>query len=275
MNKTTKHNNMKKLIGRLLMTAVICLVASSCGTVEEYVLLNDLDVNAELKMQKMHELHIKRGDVLRIVVTHKLPIIAEMFNNKVNSIDGGESLTNFTVNSDGYINFPLLDTIMVEGMTCTEAEQWIAKKIAELGLAYGATVNVKVANFKITVIGESATGVYEFEDGRATIFDLVAKANLAMGGSGGGGLTIRRDKILVMRESNGMLKAEYISLLKKDIFYSPYYYLQQNDIVYVWPSKTTIRRSNQIVDFWLSRISIITTAVSVVTLIATLVSAKN
>ena len=110
--------------------AVIGLTAS-CGTVEEYVLLNDLDVNNHYKMQPVHELHIKRGDNLRIVVTHKLPQLREQFNMKINSLDGGESLTTYTVNEDGCINFPQLDTIQVEGLTCPELEQLMWKKIEQ------------------------------------------------------------------------------------------------------------------------------------------------
>lgn len=261
---------------KFLLLVSVALLASSCGTVEEYVLLNDIDVSEQMRMQPAHELHVKRGDDLRIVVTHKLPQLAEMFNNKINTLEQGESLTVFTVNSDGYINYPMIDTVFVEGLTCSEVEQLISKRIDEAGLARGVTVNVKITNFKVTVIGESATGIYEFEDGRATIFDLIAKANIAQGNNSGyGGIGIRRDKILIMREVNGIMKSEFISLLTKDILYSPYYYLQQNDVVYVWPSTTAIRGSNRIVDFWLSRLSIVTSAVSVVTLVITLFAKKT
>ena len=78
-----------------------------------------------------------------------------------------------------------------------------------------------------------------------------------------------------MREVDGVLNSDYISLLSKDILFSPYYYLQQNDVIYVWPSQTAIRGSNRIVDFWLSRLSIVTTAVSLVTLVVTLFSKKQ
>ena len=249
---------------------------ASCGTVKEYVLLNDINVDSTYSMPPIQQLHIKRGDDLRIVVTHKLPQLAEMFNNKINSLDEGESLTTYTVNDNGYINFPHIDTLFVEGMTCSEVEHLIAKKIEEYGLAMGATVSVKINNFKITVIGEGATGIYEFDDEIVTLFDLIAKANLVQNNGGGiSGTSIRRDKILVMREVEGVLHSDFVSLLSTDIFYSPYYYLQQNDIVYVWPSKTTIRGSNRIVDFWLSRMSIVTSAVSLATLIVTLVVKSN
>ncbi|MBQ6096927.1 MAG: polysaccharide biosynthesis/export family protein [Bacteroidales bacterium] len=267
---------MKKNFYKSLIFAFVALLATSCGTTEEFVLLNDLDVDSYYKMQQMQELKIKRGDDLRIVVTHKLPMLAEMFNNKINTVEGGESLTTYTVNGDGYINYPLLDSVKAEGLTCSELEQKMSQIIADRGLAYGATVSVKITNFKVTVIGESGTGIYEFEDGRATIFDLVAKANLVQSNSSfNGGMGIRRDKILIMREVDGVLTSEYVSLLSKDIMFSQYYYLQQNDIIYVWPSQTTIRNSNKIFDFWWSRLSIVTTAVSAVTLLVTLFGKKN
>ena len=246
------------------------MLATSCGTVEEYVLLNDLDVDTYYKMQPMPELHIKRGDNLRIVVTHKLPMLAEMFNNKINTVEGGESLTEYMVNGDGYINFPLIDTVKVEGLTCSEAEHLISQKIADAGLAYGATVSIKITNFKVTVIGEGTTGIYEFEDGKATIFDLIAKANIAQGGNGalGGGIGIRRDKILVMREVDGVLNSDYISLLSKDILFSPYYYLQQNDVIYVEPNNARAISSQNIPLY----LSMVTTLGSMATLIVSLYS---
>ena len=260
-----------------LFITAIAFIMASCGTQKEYVLLNDINVDTTYSMPPIQQLHIKRGDELRIVVTHKLPQLAAMFNNKINTLEKGESLTTYTVNDNGYINFPHIDTVFVEGLTCSEVEQLISNKIEEEGLAIGTTVSVKIINFKVTVIGEGANGIFEFEDEIVTLFDLVAKANLAQGNNGGGfgGIGIRRDKILVMREVNGVMQSDFVNLLTKDIFYSPYYYLQQNDIVYVWPSKTTIRGSNRIVDFWLSRLSIVTSAISVATLIITLVAKKN
>ena len=265
------HAGSNRSVSKGLWIMALCLMTVSCGTVEEYVLLNDLDVDVRYPMQARHELRIKRGDELQIVVTHKLPSLTEQFNRKINSLEEGEELTTYSVDNHGCINFPYLDSVKVEGMTCSELEQYLSKRIADDGIAYGAMVNVKITNFSVTVIGETGTGVYEFEDGDVTIFDLVAKANLANSGGGGyGGMGIRRDKILIMREINGVLNSDYVSLLTKDIFYSPYYYLQQKDIIYVWPSQESIRNSNRIVDFWLGRLSIVTTAVSVVTLIVSI-----
>ena len=256
----------------IVLSSVICF--ASCGTVEEYVLLNDLDVDAYYRMQPAHDLKIKRGDDLRIVVTHKIPQLIQMFNQKINSLDDGETLTSYTVNGNGYIYFPFFDSIKVEGMTCNELSKEIVKRIEESGIAVNPSVNVKITNFKVTVIGESGTGIYTFDDEHVTIFDLVAKANLVSGG-GGGGTNIRRDKILVIREVNGVLNSDYISLLTKDVLYSPYYFLEQNDVVYVWPSQTAIRNSNKLFDYWWGRLSIITAAISTVTLFLTLFNKNN
>lgn len=262
---------------RWLLLALLSLIFASCGTTKKYVLLNDISHDTIYQMPPKHQLHVKRGDNLRIVVMHKLPEIAAMFNHTVNALEGGESLTTYNVNEDGLINFPHIGNLHVEGLTCSEIERTIERKISDEGLANGATVSVKITNFKVTVIGESATGVYEFDDEIVTLLDLVAKADLAQGNNSGGfgGIGIRRDKILVMREENGEMYSEFVSLLSTDIFYSPFFYLQQNDIVYVWPAKTTIRGSNRIVDFWLSRISIVTSAASIITLIVTLFANNN
>ena len=262
---------MKKNFYKSLIFAFVALLATSCGTTEEFVLLNDLDVDSYYKMQQMQELKIKRGDDLRIVVTHKLPMLAEMFNNKINTVEGGESLTTYTVNGDGYINYPLLDSVKAEGLTCSELEQKMSQIIADRGLAYGATVSVKITNFKVTVIGESGTGIYEFEDGRATIFDLVAKANLVQSNSSfNGGMGIRRDKILIMREVDGVLTSEYVSLLSKDIMFSQYYYLQQNDIIYVEPNSSRARQSWNVPPALSLGMSSVGTLISIATFIITL-----
>lgn len=258
-----------KIRTKLFVLALTALFAS-CGTVEEYVLINDVEVR-EYPTPQRNDLRIKRGDDLQILVSHKLPRIVEEFNRKVNTPgqqDQG-SINSYIVNNDGYISFPILDTIKVVGLTCAELEHKISNLISEEGLAEGATCSVKIKNFKVTLIGEGSRGVYEFSDENVTIFDLVAKAGIATGKD------VRRDKILIMRDCDSTMKMDYVSLLSTDIFYSPYYFLQQNDVIYVYPTKETIRRSNQIFDFWLSRISIFTTAASTVALFLSIYNRTN
>lgn len=254
------------LFGALLLT--------SCGTYEEYVLMNDVATPHEYAAPDRHDLHIKRGDDLQILVAHHIPKLIENFNRKVSmegdkSSDGGSVINSYRVNSHGYITFPVFDTIYVLGMTCRELEEYIENRIDEEGFASHPTVHVKIKNFKVSVIGETGNGVYEFDQENVTLLDLLAKANLTGDGN------IRRDKILMMRDCDTTIKMDYLSLLSTDIIYSPYYYLQQNDIIYVYPNKVAIRQSNKLFEFWWSRISIFTTAVSVVTLLLTVIYGKN
>lgn len=253
-----------KIRSKILVLAFAAVLAS-CGTAEEYVLINDVETR-DYMMPQRNDLTIKRGDDLQILVSHKLPRIVEEFNRKVNTPgqqDQG-TINTYIVNNQGYITFPILDTIKAMGLTCSELEQKIVSRISEEGLAEGATCSVKIKNFKVTLIGEGTRGVYEFDDENVTIFDLIAKAGVASSKD------VRRDKILIMRECDSTIKMDYVSLLSTDILYSPYYFLQQNDVIYVYPTKETIRRSNQIFDFWLSRISIFTTAASTIALIISL-----
>lgn len=263
---------MKHLFHKLSLLGMVMLLATSCGTYEKYVLLNDVEVPKDYVATVRHDMKIKKGDNLQILVAHHLPKVVEVFNQKLSSIDGNnEKINTYVVNSDGFLNMPVFDSVRVVGMTCRELEKYLVDRMEAEGIAYGATVNVKIVNFKVTVIGESGRGVYTFNDDGATVFDLLATAGLAGGGNGGNGgngeAGIRRDKILVMREQDSVWHTEYISLLSTDLLYSPYFYLQQNDVFYVYPSKTAIRRSNQVVDFWVQRLSIVTTLVSMVALV--------
>ena len=267
-----------QFVKKVLLIILPAMMMASCGTVEEFVLLNDLNTDAFYKMATPYDLKIKRGDNLQIMVSHKVPQITEMFNHALNNTGTGQALNQFTVNNQGYINFPMLDTLKAEGLSCSELERDIASRIESIGLASSPTVNVRITNFKVTVIGESGTGVYEFESSNVTLLDLVAKANLVQSNMNSGfqsGQGIRRDKILVMREVNGVLTSEFVSLLSKDVFYSPYFYLQQNDIVYVWPSKSSIRSSNKLFDYWWGRLSVVTTAVSAVSLLISILGTKK
>ena len=256
-----------------LLALAATLLAASCGTVEDYVLMHDVATPHEYGAPKREDLHIKRGDDLQILVAHHVPQLIENFNKRISEGDDANAINSYRVNSRGYISFPVFDTIHVLGMTCRQLEEYLENRIDSEGIASKPTVHVKIKNFKVSVIGEQGTGVYEFDKENVTLLDLLAQSNIA--GNAGG--NIRRDKVLIMRDCDSTLKMDYVSLLSTDLIYSPYYYLQQNDVIYIYPSQTTIRQSNKIYDFWLSRFSIVATLLSTASLIVTLVtlSKKN
>lgn len=256
---------MRHSIRNLFLAAAAALLATSCGTYKGYVLMNDIEAPAEYKAPVRHDLTIKKGDNLQIIVTHKEPRMVEAFNRITRSEMSSMNVNGYVVNNDGTINLPVFDTVRVTGMTCPELERYLTKRMETEGIVNGATVSVKIINFKVTVIGESGTGIHEFDDNDVTILDLVAKAGLAGSGSGGNvgyGSGIRRDKILVMRTLDTTVVTGYLNLLTKDVMYSPFYYLQQNDIVYVEPTEKRKKKAWRD-DNWLSYINLSTSALRV------------
>ncbi len=259
---------MKKLIPILAILIAGTLAVSSCGTAEEYVLMNDVATPHEYAAPKRHDLHIKRGDEIQILVGHHIPKLVENFNRKLNDNEqGGEYINSYRVDNNGYITFPVLDTLYVLGMTCRELEEYLTLRIEDENYIYNPTVQVKIKGFRVSVIGEHGNGVYEFKQENVTILDLLAEANLL-------GEGVCRDKILVMRDCDSTIKMDFINVLSTDIIYSPYYYLQQNDIIYVYPDTAAIRESNRLFDYWWRYVSVATTAISVLTLFLTLANRK-
>lgn len=263
---------MRQTLRRILLLVASAMLVTSCGTYKKFVLMNDLKAPETYAAPERHDLKIKKGDVIQIHVTHKDPKMVEAFN-RISRAEGTtfSAANGYQVNNDGFVNFPILDTVKVIGMTCSELESYLAKRMDDEGVVKDATVSAKITNFQVTVIGESGTGIHKFENEGATILDLVAQAGLAGGSHGngtyGGGMNIRRDKILVVRDCDSVLTTATLNLLKKDVMYSPYFYLQQNDIIYVYPSQTSIWSSNQNFDWWWNRLNLITGVSSVVTMI--------
>lgn len=252
---------MKHHLSTLLLCCLTALVVASCGTAKNFVLLNDIESPGQYTAPAGHELKVKNGDNLQIVISHHDPTVVRQFHQTVsadNNAKGNDQSNIYTVNSAGYVNLPIFDTVQVKGLTCNQISDMLSERLENEGVAYGAIVTVRIKSYKVTVIGETGTGVYEFEDNANTIFDLIAKANIA-GASGG---VTRRDKILVMRETDSLWMTDNISLLSTDLIYSPYFFLEQNDVFYVYPTKATILKTNTTFDFWWSRLSLVTSIVS-------------
>ena len=146
-------------------------------------------------------------------------------------------------------------------MTLHEANEKLQEMIKE-GLPE-ALVNVQIVNFKVAIMGEvNRTNVYTIKNNRVSILDLIAMA---------GDLTInaRRENILLIRDNDGKKEIIRLNIADPNIFASPYFYLQQNDVVYVEPNKAKKRNANfsSAQQYTLTMFSTILTAVSVITTI--------
>lgn len=209
-------------------------------------------------------------DKLTIYVSSKDPALAEIFNlmstnrtigsgssasTGVRSGGTGSSLS-YTVNSEGYIDFPVLGPVKVEGMTRQEIAEMFQRRLVSERLLTDAIVTVEFTNATVTVLGDvGGPGEYRIENDQMTIWQAIARA-------GDLSITGMRTNVLVVREENGKDRAYRLDLTDTEgTMQSPAYYLRQNDIVYVEPNNMKKRSANVngnnvlSVPFWMSAIS--------------------
>jgi polysaccharide export outer membrane protein len=244
---------MNKFVKYLLLMTVLL---SACNSQKKIVYMQD--INNVNKSVKVPELTIQPQDMLSIVVSSKEPELALPFNLPIISFQGvGESamgqqrILSYTVNKDGDINFPVLGKLHVEGLTRNQLEQFVKEKIITENYIKDPVVTVQFMNFRLTVSGEVARpGTYEITGDHITLFEALSMA---------GDLTIygRRDNVKVIRENNGNRTVHEVDLRTANIFDSPVYYLQQNDIIYVTPNRYRSNQTNnagqiQQISLWVS-----------------------
>lgn len=219
-------------------------------------------------IENQYEVKIHNDDLLAIMVNSKNPELALPFNMPLVSYQMGyqntytQRILGYLVDSDGNIDFPILGKIHVAGMTRKELTTYLKQRLIDEDYIKDPIVTVQFLNFKISVMGEvNRPGSFDINSDRITLLEALSKA---------GDLTIygRRDRVAVIREVDGVRTILYHDLRSSDIFQSPCYYLQQNDIVYVEPNKAKTGQSrinqNNSVSVWTSVISVLT---SIVTLI--------
>ena len=249
-------------------TFLICMVVliAACSAPKEVLYLQDISLIKEEAIDKSYEVIIHKDDLLAIIVNSKDPELALPFNMPLVSYQiGGQNvsqqrLVGYLVNQDGNIDFPILGEIHVEGLTRMQVTELIKKRLIEEELIKDPIVTVQFLNFKVSVIGEvGRPGTFDISGDRITLLEALSMA---------GDLTIygRRDRVAVIREKDGKRSILYHDLRSSDIFQSPCYYLQQNDIVYVEPNnaKTGQSRinSNNSVGVWLSGVSVLASITS-------------
>ncbi len=224
---------MKKLLGLFALT----LFVNSCATKDQVVYFNNVQALEGQENLLEYEPKIERNDVLRINVSSSSineEIVAPFQMNRQGGQSSGGgggqnlSLTGYLVSPEGTINFPILGTINVEGLSRTEIQKKLEKQIAEY--VRDPVVDVRITNFSVTVLGEVGNpGRVQVSDGRLTMPELLAM-------SGDIRYTGKRQNIRVIREVNGVKSVGFIDMTETDLFDSPYYYLKQNDLVYVEPT---------------------------------------
>lgn len=255
-------------IKNILFSIGILMMLGSCATPNvayfEGVTPGDLE-----EVAHPIDIRIRPDDKISILVNSKDPLLANLFNlpamtrtigSTGTSSSGGSGVSGYTVNKEGNIDFPVLGAIYVAGMTREEIAAYIKEELIQKNLVKDPIVTVEFMNLTVSVLGEVASpGRYNIDKDRFTLLEALSMA---------GDLTIfaKRDNVLVQRDENGKKVLYRVNLNSgQDLYASPVYYLQQNDVVYVEPSSMRARQATvngnnvRSATFWMSLVSLLTT----------------
>lgn len=231
---------------KVLVILSALLVLSSCATVKDIAYFQNKLVDQPEKIDKHAGIVIQPKDQLSIVVSSRNPELVAMFNlttvqyqmgSEITGNAGGQRLLGYVVDNEGRIDFPVLGPIEVAGLTRWELSELIKNQLIEKQYLTDAVVTVEFMNFKVSVLGEvTSPGTYAIQGDKVTVLQAISMAR---------DLTIygERSNVSVIRERDGERVIYEIDLRNVDLFKSPAYYLQQNDIVYVQPNKYKERQS--------------------------------
>ena len=222
------------------------LMLSSCGSVKDIAYFQNKAINEPEKIDKHAGIVIQPKDMLSISVSNRNPELAAMFNlalvqsapGEIGGAGGGQQrILGYVVDNNGCIDFPVLGVLNVAGLTRWELSEMIKNRLIKDGLLTDAVVTVEFMNFKVSVLGEvNSPDTYTIQGDKVTILQALSLA---------GDLTIygMRENVSVIRERDGERTFYQVNLCDVNLFKSPAYYLQQNDVIYVEPSAERARQS--------------------------------
>ncbi len=222
------------------MVVTMILMMVGCGSSKEVAYWQNIDSISLAASKGLYDAKIMPKDELTILVQTTDPLTSEPFNlRSTGQTSSKNQITGYLVDNDGIINFPIVGKIHVAGLTKTECEDLIKSKIQPyLARTENPLVSVRTSSYRITVIGEvNRPGVIPVATEKISLIEALAEA---------GDMTIygKRDNVLLVREDKSGEKHKVrLNMNDANIINSPYYYLQQNDIVYVEPHKVKARNT--------------------------------
>ena len=252
---------------KLFFVVTASLLFFSCNTSKQILYLQDAQIQTPKKVVAGSNITIQAKDMISIIVSSKDQELAALFNlTRYQSMVGpagsttqrGE-ISGYTVDTEGYIDFPVVGKLKVLDLTRHQLATMIKDTLIRSNLIKDPVVTVDFMNLYISVMGEVKNpGRYKIERDQITLLDAISMA---------GDMTIfgKRDGITVIRETNGERIIYKVDIRTAELFDSPVYYLKQNDIIYVEPNKiragqSTINENDlKSVSLWISVASLIST----------------
>lgn len=256
----------------MILATIATTIITSCRTSESLAYVANADSILVSQKNIDYTLRIRPNDELIITVNSLVPEASAPFNlspqQSLSSTDKSTSINaqiyTYIVDTEGNINFPVLGKIKAEGLTTAELRDLLTDRISKE--IDSPVVRVQLANFRVNVLGEVHNpGSFQISTERCTVLDALAWAD-DMTEYG------MRTNVLLIREENGKRAYHRLDISDGSIVDSPYYYLKQNDVIYVQPNdiKASNAKYNQNNAY---KLSVISTCVSAISVIASLVIA--
>ena len=224
---------------------VITLIIFSCTPVKNVSYFPQLEQSASMLSHAEYSARIKPKDILSITVVSSEPdasrrynLIAPQLETNIGFLQGQPMLQNYLVDEEGNINFPSLGSLQIKGLSTKEVELLIEERLKDFFTEEMPIITARIMNYSVNVLGEvQRPGQFETNNGRMTILEGLSLA---------GDMTIygRRDNVKVIREdANGEILVYTLNFNDKNVFNSPAFFLEQNDVVYVEPNQSRANSS--------------------------------
>lgn len=228
---------MKNKIKKYLVIIIVSNVLVNCTSSQKVVYFQDVEGVKKHDTLIHFEPKIQVGDLLSIhvsAVDGSAAMPFNLFKTPVvgNNVSAALEPISYLVDAAGEINFPVLGKVKVVGFTTKEINNIFTESI--IPYIKNPIVNIRITNFKITVLGQvKMPGTYTIANERVSILEAISLA---------GDLEIhgKRNNVMLIREQNGIRKFINIDLTNKELFGSPYFYLSQNDLLYIEPNKVQV-----------------------------------
>jgi len=245
-----------------IISLSIPLFFSSCASKKEYVYFYNKGITASDSSLSYTPI-LKPDDILGITVSSISMDAAIPFNLPSVSFStngqavGNPTMQGYLIDSKGMIDFPVIGKIKLAGLSRSEATDLLKEKISNY--ISNPIVIIRILNFKVTILGDVRNpGSYTIPNERITLLE-------GLGLAGDLNITGKRNNILVVRDNNGKQTGTNVDITSSDFINSPYYYLNQNDVIYVEQNKTKINsaRSSANTSIVLSSISLLITTINI------------
>lgn len=248
-----------------LYILAFALLLGSCASSEKFALLQNAPATSDGTTADFQAV-LQPDDLLMIIISTDNPVVSQPYNLSNVSVAtnnemavGQQRVLSYQIDQEGNIQMPNLGTVKAAGKTRNQLMADISKLLE--GKINNPVITIRILNFKVSVQGEvNRPGTFTIATERITLLEALSMA---------GDLTIygKRDNILVVREENGVKSFQKVDITQADFINSPYYYLSQNDVVYVEPNKTRVNSSviGPNITVGISALSLIITIVALTT----------